>query len=252
MCIINPSINMKLTLVGAGPGDADLITIKGIKALQQADAILYDALVNEEILDFALPHIPKIFVGKRFGNHYLKQEEINELIVQYAVKYGNIVRLKGGDSFVFGRGMEEIEYAQCFGIATEVVPGISSALGVPALLGIPMTHRGSSESFWVLTGTTKDHELSQDIVLASQSKATLVILMAMHKLAQIVAIFETAGKENTPVAIIQNGTLPHQKVVVGTVGDIVGKAEKEGLSSPAIIVVGEVVSKLGLTQKCCL
>ena len=234
---------MKLTLVGAGPGDADLITIKGIKALQQADAILYDALVNEEILDFAPPHIPKVFVGKRFGAHYLKQEEINEMIVQYALQYGNIVRLKGGDSFVFGRGMEEIEYAQQFGIATEVVPGISSALGVPALLGIPMTHRGASESFWVLTGTTKDHELSNDIILASQSTATLVILMAMHKLAQIVAIFEVAGKTDSPVAIIQNGTLPTQKIVIGTIGDIVGKAERAGLGSPAIIVVGEVVGK---------
>jgi uroporphyrin-III C-methyltransferase len=233
---------MKLTLVGAGPGDADLITLKGIKALQRADAILYDALVNEEILDFAPPHIPKVFVGKRFGTTYLSQEEINTLIVEYALQYDHVVRLKGGDSFVFGRGMEEILYAQTFGIDTEVIAGVSSALGVPASLGIPMTHRGASESFWVLTGTTQKHQLSTDIALACQSKATIVILMGMHHLADIVTIFEQAGKAETPIAIIQNGTLPAERVVVGKIHTIVQKAEEQAIGSPAIIVIGEVVS----------
>jgi len=233
----------KLTLVGAGPGDAELITLKGIKALQKADAVLYDALVNPELLAYIPTHVPQVFVGKRFGDHYLQQSEINDLIIEYAFKYGNIVRLKGGDSFVFGRGYEEIEYAMSFGIHTEVVPGISSALGVPALLNIPMTHRGDSESFWVLTGTTKAHLLSTDIELAAKSTATVVILMGMHKLAQIIDIFQQAGKEETPIAIIQNGTLPNELVVVGKINNILAQAQDAQITSPAIIVIGQTVQK---------
>ena len=233
----------KLTLIGAGPGDTELITLKGIKALQKADAVLYDALVNPDLLDYVPQDAPKVFVGKRFGDHYLQQAEINDLIIQYAFQYGNVIRLKGGDSFVFGRGYEEIEYAQSFGIATEVIPGISSALGVPALLHIPMTHRGASESFWVLTGTTKAHQLSADIQLAAQSTATVVILMGMHKLAEIIDIFIKAGKGLTPIAIIQNGTLPEQRVVAGKVQDIYAQAEVAQISSPAIIVIGQTVQK---------
>lgn len=232
----------KLTLVGAGPGDVDLITLKGIKALQIADVVLYDALINEELLEYAPKNAPKIFVGKKFGNHYLQQAEINQLIVENAFQYGHIVRLKGGDPFVFGRGKEEIEFAESFGIETSVVPGISSALAVPAMQGIPLTHRGKSESFWVLTGTTKAHQLSKDLEFALQSTATIVILMGLHRLAEVVALFQKYNQNEKPIAIIQNGTLPDEKAVFGTIDTIEKLVEEEKLGSPAIMVIGETVA----------
>jgi uroporphyrin-III C-methyltransferase len=230
-----------LSLVGAGPGDPELITLKAIKALQRADVILYDALANEELLDYAPAKAIKQFVGKRFGCHALSQQEINTQIVAYACKYGHVVRLKGGDPFVFGRAQEEIAAARAAGIEVEVIPGISSAIAVPASQMIPLTCRGISESFWVTTGTLQSGEISPDIQLAAQSSATVVILMAMSKLEAIMDIFIINGKKDTPVAIIQNGTTNKEKCIIGTVGDIYFKAQYEGLSNPAIIVIGEVV-----------
>jgi uroporphyrin-III C-methyltransferase len=157
----------KVTLVGAGPGDPELITLKGINAIKSADIVLYDALVSEEILGLIPQGIPSLCVGKRAGAHSYTQDEINELIVEVAYLYGHVVRLKGGDPFVFGRGSEEIAYAESHGVSTCVVPGISSALAVPASLNIPVTARGISESFWVVTGTTKSGDISRDIALAA-------------------------------------------------------------------------------------
>ena len=231
----------KLTLVGAGPGDLDLITVKGIKALADADVILYDALVNEELLNYAPGRAKKIFVGKRAGMHYLQQHEINRLIVKYAFSHGHVVRLKGGDPFVFGRGLEEIEHASSHGIETNVIPGISSALAVPAMQNIPLTHRGVSDSFWVVTGTTKSGGLSHDLHLAAQSSATVVILMGMKKLKEIISVFKKNNKQNTSVAIVQNGSLPHEKLCLGTVSTISEIVREKELSSPAIIIIGEIV-----------
>lgn len=231
----------KLTVIGAGPGDEDLITLKAVKVLQNANIVLYDALVNPMLLKHA-PQAQHIFVGKRKGYQRYSQGEINEMIVQKAFVHGHVVRLKGGDSFVFGRGAEEMEYASQHGLETAVVPGISSALSVPALQNVPLTKRGSSESFWVITGTTKNRTLSQDVALASQSTATVVILMGMSKLPQIVELFKLAGKENLPVAIIQNGTTLHEKIATGTVGTIEAEVDKHGLSNPAVIVLGTVVN----------
>lgn len=231
----------KLTLVGAGPGDPDLITVKGIKAIADADVILYDALANEDILVYAAKRAKKVFVGKRAGMHYLQQHEINRLIVKYASSHGHVVRLKGGDPFVFGRGMEEVEHAKEHGIYTNVVPGISSALAVPALQNIPLTHRGVAESFWVVTGTTKSGEISKDLHLAAQSSATIVILMGMKKLNKIVEVFKTFHKEDTPVAIVQNGSRPDEKLGLGTVSTISEIAKEKGLDAPAIIIIGEIV-----------
>ncbi|WP_020598627.1 uroporphyrinogen-III C-methyltransferase [Spirosoma panaciterrae] len=231
---------MKLTLVGAGPGDPDLITVKGIKALQQADVVMYDALVHPDLLEHCRPDALKVYVGKRRGAYSCMQEDINPLIVHYARQYGHVVRLKGGDSFVFGRGYEEIDFARQHGIATEVVPGLSSSYAVPASAGVPLTTRGLSESFWVVTGTTKEGQFSTDLRLAAQSSATVVVLMGMHKLAQIMAVFAECGQSDTPVAIIQNGTLPEQQVVTGHVSTIVQKTTESGVGNPAIIVVGEV------------
>ena len=238
---MNKIINPKVTLVGAGPGDPDLLTIKGAKALAEANVVLYDALANEEILTYAPKKSIKIFVGKRKGCHEYSQEQINQLIVDNALTYGNVVRLKGGDSFIFGRGSEEIEYIESFGIPTFVVPGISSSIAVPANQGISLTKRGVSESFWVITGTTSDRKLSKDVALAAQSSATIVILMGMSKLAQIVSLFQNVSKGEMPVAIIQNGTMPNEKIGIGTINTISNVVKNNQLSSPAIIVIGEVV-----------
>ncbi len=231
----------KLTLVGAGPGDPELISVKGLKALQQADVILYDALVSPELLDHA-PDAIKVFVGKRAGNHSKEQDEINQLIVDYALKHGHVVRLKGGDPFIFGRGHEEIEYAEQFDIETHLIPGISSALAVPALCNIPLTRRNISESFWVVAGVCKKGTLSNDVRLAAQSTATVVILMGLNKLNEIVQLFVKEGKANTPTAVIQNGSLPGEKIVSGTVETIEAEVKKHHIGAPAIIVIGEVVS----------
>ncbi|MFS4417760.1 uroporphyrinogen-III C-methyltransferase [Maribacter sp. 2307ULW6-5] len=229
-----------LTVIGAGPGDVELITLKAVKALQAAQVVLYDALVNPELLGYA-PGAEKIFVGKRKGCYAYTQEQINDLIVGRAGTHGRVVRLKGGDPFVFGRGAEEMEHAARHGIPTAMVPGISSSLSVAATQNIPVTKRGAAESFWVITGTTKEHELSNDVRLAAKSSATVLILMGMSKLAQIMALFTAEGKEHTPVAIIQEGTTEREKIGVGTVKTIVSIAAEKGLANPAIIVIGEVV-----------
>jgi len=231
----------KLTVVGAGPGDVDLITLKAIKVLKTADVVLYDALVNEELLDFINPNAELIFVGKRRGCYKYQQEQINDLIVERAKTHGHVVRLKGGDPFIFGRGAEEMEFAASFGLDTAMVPGISSSLAVPAYQNIPVTKRGSAESFWVITGTTKEHKLSNDVALAAKSKATVVVLMGMGKLAEIVALFQKEGKNELPVAIIQDGTTSREKVGIGTVDTILDIVKENELSNPAIIVLGEVV-----------
>jgi uroporphyrin-III C-methyltransferase len=240
---MHKTLKPKVTLVGAGPGDPDLLTLKGVKALAEANVVLYDALANEEIMNHAPQDAIKIFVGKRIGAHAYSQDQINQLIVDNALTYGHVVRLKGGDPFIFGRGSEEIEYAESFGIPTFVVPGISSAIAVPAYQGISLTKRGTSESFWVITGTTSDRNLSDDVALAAQSSATVVILMGMSKLAQIVALFQKESKGEIPVAIIQNGTTPNEKIGIGTINTIQDVVAENRLSSPAIIVIGEVVKE---------
>lgn len=232
-----------VTLVGAGPGDPDLLTIKGAKALAEANVVLYDALANEEILSYAPKKAIKIFVGKRKGCHEYTQDQINQLIVDNALTYGHVVRLKGGDPFIFGRGSEEIDFVESFGIPTFVVPGISSSIAVPAYQGISLTKRGVSESFWVITGTTSDRKLSNDVALAAQSSATVVILMGMSKLSQIIDLFQKESKGETPVAIIQNGTTAQEKIGVGTINTIQQVVTENKLSSPAIIVIGEVVKE---------
>lgn len=237
------NITPKLTVVGAGPGDPDLITLKAIKAIKDADVILYDALVNADLLAYASPKAELVFVGKRRGCYAYQQEQINDLIVARAKSHGHVVRLKGGDPFIFGRGAEEIDHVRQFGIETYMVPGISSSLAVPAYQGIPLTKRGSSESFWVITGTTKAHTISSDVALAAKSTATVVILMGMGKLEEIVSIFSSEGKQKTPIAIIQNGTTKDEKFGVGTIETICNVVKEKQLANPAIIVIGEVVEK---------
>ncbi|MFP5040663.1 uroporphyrinogen-III C-methyltransferase [Parasediminibacterium sp. JCM 36343] len=235
-------MNPLLSLVGAGPGDPELITLKAINTLKKADVVLYDALANEQLLEYCKKGAVKKFVGKRYGCHALSQAEINNTIIDYAFSHGHVVRLKGGDPFVFGRAQEEINAAREAGIKVEVIPGISSAIAVPASQMIPLTCRGINESFWVTTGTTQSGEISGDIQLAAQSTATVVILMAMSKLEAIMDIFGANGKSETPVAIIQDGTTHKEKMVIGKVKDIFYKAQYAEIANPAIIIIGEVVN----------
>lgn len=232
----------KLSVVGAGPGDPELITIKAINALKSAQVVLYDALINRELLDYA-PKAEHIYVGKRKDNHRFSQEEINELIVKYALERGHVVRLKGGDPFIFGRGSEEINYARSKGLETAMVSGITSSIAVPAGVGIPLTQRGISESFWVITGTTSGRKLSEDVLLAAQSTATVVILMGMAKLEEIVEVFSRFGKGDTPVGVIQNGTTENERSGFGSIKTIENVVKEKGLTAPAIIVIGAVVKE---------
>jgi uroporphyrin-III C-methyltransferase len=231
----------KLTVVGAGPGDPELLTIKAINALSEADVVLYDALANKSLLKYTPIDSERIYVGKRNNKHTLTQEQINSLIVEKALTKGRVVRLKGGDPFIFGRGKEEIIYAEAFNIETAVVPGVSSSTSVPAVSGIPVTHRGISESFWVITATTRTGELSKDIFIAAKSNATIVVLMGLNKLSEIRKIYHRLRKKNTPVAVIQNGTLPNEKIAIGNFTNIEELVKEENINSPAIIVIGNVV-----------
>ncbi len=232
-----------LNIVGAGPGDPELITLKGVKALQHAAVILYDALAPKELLAYARPHCKLVFVGKRKGKKEFTQEEINQLVVFYATRLSPVVRLKGGDPYVFGRGHEELAYCIKRGIEVNVIPGVSSALAAPCAAGIPLTKRGVNESFWVTTGTLSSGELANDIYHAAQSSATVVILMGMSHLKKIVSVFGQARSAFEPIAIIQNATTPNQKIVVGTLNDIEQLVFENGISSPAVIVIGQVVNQ---------
>lgn len=231
--------NPHISLVGAGPGDVELISVKGLNRLKKANVVLYDALVNEELLTYA-PTARKIFVGKRKGFKAYEQEQINQLMVDSATEFGNVVRLKGGDPFVFGRGMEEILFAKQHQIPTEVIPGISSSISVPALAEIPVTHRGISNSFFVLSATLSDGSLNPELEKAVALNATIVILMGLSQIEKIAELFRE--KSVLPAAIIYNGSLPNQETILGTVGTLLELHQQAEIKGPGVIVLGEVVS----------
>jgi len=236
-------MNSKVILIGAGPGDPELLTLAAYKRIQTAHVILYDALVTEAILELN-PSAQKIYVGKRKGQHALNQDEINHLIVQQAKTHGEIVRLKGGDPFVFGRGGEELLYAKQHGVDVEVIPGISSSLGVPANQHLPLTSRGDAKSFWVLTATTlADNELPKDVTLAAQSSATVVILMGMHHIRSIVQHYRRLNKNQLGIAIIQNGTRTNETIYKGYIHNFLELHPNINTNHPGIIVIGQVVNK---------
>ncbi|MEK6976855.1 MAG: uroporphyrinogen-III C-methyltransferase [Candidatus Hydrothermarchaeota archaeon] len=230
----------KVYLVGAGPGDPDLITVKGLGLIERADILIYDRLAGEELLSHAKPGAELIYVGKRTGAHTYTQEEINRLLVEKAAEGKVVVRLKGGDPFVFGRGGEEARVLREHGIEFEVVPGVTSAIAVPGLANIPVTDRRYASSFTVVTGQedpTKGARLDYGALKAD----TIVILMGMGNLSGIIEQLKRARGEGTPAAIIEKGATEEQRVVVGTLGDILAREEREGIGPPAIVVVGEVV-----------
>lgn len=235
------AVRPQITLVGAGPGDPELISLKGVKALAQAKVVLYDALVHPDILKYASAKALKIYVGKRAGQHKFPQEQINQMLVEYAFEYGEVVRLKGGDPFIFGRGHEELTYAKSFDLPVQIIPGISS-IQLSALQATPLTCRGINESFWVVTGTTRAGQVSKDMQLAAQSSATVVVLMGVRKLPNIVSIYQKLGKGAMPIMMIQNGSRAEEKVVIGRIDGIEELVKEKRIKPPAIMVIGEVVS----------
>ncbi|MBK0384356.1 uroporphyrinogen-III C-methyltransferase [Pedobacter sp. SD-b] len=233
------NIDSELIIVGAGPGDPELITIKAIKVLEKADVILYDNLANKDLLKYAKRNCDLVYVGKTPYQEYTTQEKIHELIANYLQLKLIVVRLKGGDPFIFGRGMEEMMFARDLGYKASYIPGITSMLAI-GLCDIPLTHRGISEGLWMITGTKKDGSLSRDVCLAMQSKTTLVIYMGMKNLPFIIQEAIKCGKPDTPAALIQHASLPHMKMVKGKLCDLQKLAEKHGITHPALIVIGEV------------
>lgn len=230
-----------VTLVGAGPGDAGLITVKGMEALRTCQTVVYDSLASDQLLREVPADCEMIYVGKRAGHHSMKQEEINQILVEQAKKGRRVVRLKGGDPFVFGRGGEEILELQKEGIPYEVVSGVTSAIAALASAGIPITHRGMSRSFHVMTGHTRENGVPEDLKEFGSLSGTLVFLMGLSHLEQICqSLMEQGRSKDTLAAVIQNGTLPEQKVVRGTLENIGEACRQAQIGSPAIIVVGEV------------
>jgi uroporphyrin-III C-methyltransferase len=234
----------KVFLVGAGPGDPGLITVKGLACLKKADVVVYDRLVDEAILKEARPEAEKIYVGKAASHHTLGQEAINELLLKKVRDGKSVVRLKGGDPFVLGRGGEEAEVLAANGIPFEVVPGVSSAVAVPAYAGIPVTHRCCASSFTVVTGHKATGKggpgISWDKLATGTD--TLVILMGMGNLPNLVEqLIKNNKPASTPIAVITQGTTLNQRCVTGTLQDIIERVKAENLQPPSVVVVGEVV-----------
>lgn len=238
----------KVYIVGAGPGKADLLTLRAYNLIKKADVILYDELIGE-VLDLLKDcKAEVIYVGKRSGRHKMSQEEINNLLVKYAREGKVVVRLKGGDPFIFGRGGEEIEFLAENGVEFEVVPGVTSAIAVPAVVGIPITHRNYDPAVVFITGRESRERLNWEAL--AKLNATIVILMGVSKLRGNCKRLLQHGKDpNTPVAIIERGFSKNQRVVVGKLSDIADIAEKEGISPPAIIVIGDVVKIMEKLKK---
>lgn len=231
-------------LVGAGPGAADLITLRGLRALRSAGAVVYDALIDPRLLDEAPMGAELIFAGKRAGLHSMSQEEINELLRVKAHQHAAVVRLKGGDPFVFGRGSEELAYLAAAGVPVEVVPGISSAIAAAAAAGVPVTHRNLSRTFAVVTGhLAEDSEHGPDWSALARID-TLVVLMGLHKVQEVTRNLLAGGRSGeTPAMIVAAATLPNQQVVTATLETLPAVATQAGLdkNAPATLVIGEVV-----------
>lgn len=235
----------KVFLVGAGPGDAGLLTLRGKGILQRADVVIYDYLANRELLDLCNPDAERIYVGKKAGEHTFSQDEINEILIQKARSRACVARLKGGDPFILGRGGEEAEALEQAGVGFEIVPGVSSAVAVPAYAGIPLTHRRYASSVAIVTGheePSKEKSPTRWEHLAHAAD-TLVFLMGVKNLQKIVARLMRHGKDSqTPAAVVQWGTTTKQRTIVAPLEEIAQVARREGVEPPAVLVVGEVVS----------
>ncbi|MCT7956184.1 uroporphyrinogen-III C-methyltransferase [Laspinema palackyanum] len=235
----------KVYLVGAGPGDPGLLTIKGKTLLECADVVIYDALVSPQILALINPHAEQINAGKRRGRHSLKQDETTQILIEQAQVHAVVVRLKGGDPFVFGRGGEEMEDLIAAGVAVEVVPGVTSGIAAPAYAGIPLTHRGYSSSVTFVTGheTVGKYRPQVNWQAIAQGSETIAVYMGVHNLPYITRELLNAGlSPETPIALIRWGTRPDQEELIGTLETIVQRVEESGFEAPAIAVIGQVVN----------
>ncbi|MBR3394861.1 MAG: uroporphyrinogen-III C-methyltransferase [Firmicutes bacterium] len=236
------TVKGKVWLVGAGPGDPGLFTIKGREVLQQADVVVYDALISQEILDLIPGQTRRIFAGKRSGHHFLPQEETNRVLLDEALAGNNVVRLKGGDPFLFGRGGEELELLAENGVPFEVVPGVTSAFAVPAYNGIPVTHRDYCSSVHIVTGhRRKDRSIDIDFEALVRTKGTLIFLMGIAALADLCSGLLRAGMDpDMPAAVLEKGTTKEQRRIAATVGTLETACKEACVQTPAILIVGKV------------
>ncbi len=231
-----------VALVGAGPGDAELITLKGARLIGEAEVVIYDNLVSQGILDLIQPRAERIFVGKMAGSHTLPQEEICQLLVDKALEGKFVVRLKGGDPFVFGRGGEEVDALQAAGISVEIVPGVTAALGAAASLGFPLTHRDHAQSCIFVTGHLKDHTVDLNWTALAQPNQTIVIYMGITGLDTISHELQAAGLPGeTPAALIYRATWPNQRIYPCTLSTLMDTARNNNVKPPALVVIGNVL-----------
>lgn len=237
----------KVWLVGAGPGDPDLLTVKAARLIGQADALVYDHLVSDRIMEFARPDARRIYAGKEASKHTMPQGDINLLLVELAKQGLSVVRLKGGDPFIFGRGGEELETLVASGIPFEVVPGVTAAAGCGAYSGFPLTHRDHAQAVTFVTGHLKDGTVNLDWPALARPKQTVVFYMGIGAAAEICRQMINHGLPSmTPVAVVRNGTQPDQQTLLATLGTLPHRLEESGIKPPALIVVGSVV---GLHEK---
>ncbi len=232
----------RVYLVGAGPGDPELLTLRAVRLLQQAQVVVYDHLVSSAVLDFCAPTAERIYAGKRRNEHTMRQEQINALLVKLALEGKQVVRLKGGDPFIFGRGGEELQALVEHGVAFEVVPGVTAAAGVSSYAGIPLTHRDYAQSCLFVTGHLKDGTADLDWPSLVRPHQTVVIYMGLGGLPEICRQMMAHGASpDLTIAVIQDGTITTQKVVTGTLADMPERVIQANLKSPCLTIVGEVV-----------
>lgn len=232
----------RVALVGAGPGDPDLLTLRAARLLAEADVLVYDNLVSDGVLALARPQAERIFAGKRRNEHTLRQDQINALLVRLAREGRKVVRLKGGDPFIFGRGGEEMQKLAAEGIAFEVVPGITAASGVACYAGIPLTHRDHAQTCLFVTGHLKDGNPELDWTALARPQQTVVIYMGLSALGAICAQLMAHGAPSQrPIAAVQHGTLATQRVLTGTLADLPPRVAAQGFTSPSLLIVGDVV-----------
>ena len=243
---LNTSVRAKVYLVGGGPGDPDLLTIKALKLLQKADVVLYDALISPEILKLVNLKALLISVGKRANNHSKKQQEINQLLVKYGKQKRSVVRLKGGDPFIYGRGGEELQALVAAGIDFEVVPGITAASGCASYAGIPLTHRDYSQTVMFITAQCRNSEENLDWTSIARQNQTVVVYMGLLKNDVLSQRLIAYGRcPDTPVAVVENGTTSLQRVITGTLGCLPEMVKEHEIISPALMIIGEVVALAG-------
>jgi uroporphyrin-III C-methyltransferase len=243
----------KVYLVGAGPGDPGLFTLKGKTLLECADVVVYDALVSPQIMNMINPTAEKIHAGKRRGRHSMSQQKISQLLVEKARDFAIVVRLKGGDPFVFGRGGEEMQDLVAAGVSVEVVPGVTAGIAAPAYAGIPLTHRDYSSSVTFVTGHEASGKYRPEVnwQAIAHGSETIVIYMGVHNLPNIVRELTAAGlSPETPVALVRWGTRPDQEELIGTLGAIVQQVEETGFAAPAVVVIGHVVNLHQVLNQC--